>query len=337
MSVTTSYAWFLPKAYAWLGRLIDTETLREIAKAEDIEALANAVKKTRLSGAVQPVKDVRAVGRAIRRFYKQEVSELLSMVPESFRRHLERTLLHVAVTEAFSAAKNWIRGSRELTQEAEVAITLPREFFERLSRATTRNIDTLKAVLQEFARNRDKGWAGFILRGLKEAQGEPLSVIEPYLYLKALEEALISLSEARRGYSIDTSLIVCPYFDLEGARTLALVLHSLGGLPRLFQGLKRVGCVDIVPEERGKDLVVSVYNVLAKRYKVPIAGAEDLVSLDLRLGEALRNRMAYYARKAFSTYPFSVNVPLSLLLLLLDERARFLRALARIEYKGAVP
>lgn len=329
------YSWFLPKAYSWLSKLIAPDKLKEIEAAKDLKGFLNALKGTRLSAYVLYTPSPLVIDVSIRKFYKNEIKTLLSIVPEQDVIYLKNSLLPTFVRELFFILTNYPqRDVKWLQAYKDSFITIDPSVVEKLiSSPPPPAFQTMRALEEVLNLIEDIHYKSFMMEDeIHKTEQNDIPAIESYYYLKALNRVIEGLP--RNAYAVDPKEVVCPYVDLEAIRTISFYLVNRGSFPEYILKLCPIGCYgfELADLSFSEKKVKELYLKLSEHYKVTLDINKEIYEIDKELGKKLKEKVQKYSRKAFASYPFSVSVPLGLLYLLLGEKDFLLSTLSKLVF-----
>lgn len=334
MMKVSDYAWFLPKAYGWLQRLISVEKMKEIESTYDLKSYLNSLKGTRLASSLPFTADPIIIELTIRKFYKKEINDLFMLIPRKIVKSLEIYMLPVFVREFFSVIRHIEKQDRdwlEIFKDSFITINSC-IIKEALSWSVTKRIDSKKIVTDLLHLIDNQTYLDF-LKDIESTTNSNLDtgILETYYFLKSLNNIRDNLSS--NSFGIDIRRITCPYIDLEATRTIAFYFLTKKEFPKLILSLGPIGCMKLLLSTitSDKDLE-KVYMKLANSYKFTIETQRNLYELDREIGFKLRQEIIKSSRKAFANYPFTISIPIALASLLLQEKNILLSNLSRIVF-----
>lgn len=337
-----SYSKFLPKLYLWTTKLIGTEKRKEIESTADLPHYLSVIRTTRVSSYIPMTADPFIIEISIKKFYKDEINTLLSMLPKGDIKQMRRLLFHEYIKELFYIFRYITRrdiSALRLIYEAMLTIS-PSFIDEALSlydKHTPQSVDYLKMLIEKVENKEYRESLGKEI-GVLESIND-IALFEVYMYLRALDKTKEMFVKSR--FSVNPNKILCPYIDLEIARSASLLILATESLPSEFKSLPALGCFGLDlsslemegrKAEQLRQKIFEVYEKIASFYEISIEQPKSINELDIMLGDALRSIMLKYAQKTFVTYPFTLSLPLSLFVLLFEERNFLLRNLSRVVF-----
>lgn len=337
-----NYSKFLPKAFLWTTRLLSIEKRKEIESASDLPSFLSVMRTTRVAGYIPMTADPFIIEISIKKFYKNEINNLFSMLPEGDVKTLRKTLLHEYIREIFYTYRHIVRGEKHILDLARDAmLTLSPSYIDSAIEIYEKNrlnqVEFLKKLIEG---TEDKEYRKRLTKEIRLLESiNDVSIFEMYIYAKSLH--MMKNLFRRSMFSVDPNQILCPYIDLEIARSFSVLILGLEKIPPIFRECPPLGCFGLEIssiEVEKKDLsqliteILKIYNKLASFYDIQLDQGKSINELDIEVGDIFRSIMLKYAHKTFVTYPFTLSLPLSLLVLLLEEKNFLLRNLSRVVF-----